>query len=76
MCSSIPKPYFIKNPESGRVVTVHEGIDFCANGGADVISPAHGKIVSIENDNKFRGGNLTVQTTIAVDGISGSNETL
>ena len=70
------KPYFLRLAETGRIITVHEGIDFCANGGADVISPAYGKIVSIENDNKFRGGNLTVQTTIAVEGVTGSNETL
>ncbi|CAM8646127.1 Peptidase M23 [Oxalobacteraceae bacterium] len=61
------EPYYIKVPETGRVITRHEGVDFCGKSGSDVLAPASGTVVNIIEDNPYRGGSVTLQTSIRYD---------
>lgn len=56
--------YYIQNPESGKVIRRHEGIDFCTQSGAEVIAPANGTVVVVDPNNPYRGGRVTIRTHI------------
>jgi murein DD-endopeptidase MepM/ murein hydrolase activator NlpD len=60
----VGKPYYIRDPEDGRVVRRHNGMDFCAKAGSDVLAAADGVIVRIEWDNPTRGGWVELRTKI------------
>ncbi len=47
-------PYRVVEPD--RIVTRHEGIDFCARAGTPVIAPVGGRIRSAIKDHPLRGG--------------------
>jgi hypothetical protein len=57
-------PYYIQNPESGKVTRRHEGIDFCTDSGSEVIAAANGIVVNIVQDNPHHGGRVTIRTSI------------
>lgn len=57
-------PYRIVEPD--RVVTRHEGIDFCARAGTPVIAPVSGKIVWSILDNPLRGGQVLIKTNFRI----------
>jgi murein DD-endopeptidase MepM/ murein hydrolase activator NlpD len=59
--------YYIKVTETGKVITRHEGMDFCANSGSEVIAPTKGVVAVVVNDNPYRGGRVTIQTNIEYD---------
>lgn len=69
------EPYYIRVPETGKVIARHEGMDFCSLAGVDVLSPASGVIVDIVEDNPYRGGSVTLQTSIAYDHYQTGNLT-
>jgi len=57
-------PYYVFVAETRKVTTRHEGMDFCANAGSEVLAPAKGIVVEIVQDNPHRGGRVTIRTTI------------
>ena len=57
-------PYYVRIPETGRVITRHKGIDFCTRSGTEVIAAANGTVTQISWDNPYRGGRVTIQTNI------------
>ena len=61
------EPYYIKIPENGRVITRHEGMDFCGQAGSAVLAPASGEVVNVIADNPHRGGSITLKTSIFYD---------
>ena len=58
------QPYRVYVPETGKLITRHQGIDFCGNAGDPVISSVSGKIVLINPDNQYRGGTVIVESDI------------
>ncbi len=58
------QPYYIVDPEDGRVTRRHGGMDFCVKAGSDVLAPADGEIWDIVWDNPVRGGSVTIKTAI------------
>jgi len=57
-------PYYVRTPETGKISTRHEGIDFCMPSGAEVIAAANGTVVHIDKDNSYRGGRVAIRTKI------------
>jgi hypothetical protein len=64
------EPYKTFQPEykeysaAARWITRHEGMDFCAKTGTEVIAPASGEIVFIRSEDSNQGGFLTIKTNI------------
>jgi len=54
------EPYRIA--EANRVVTRHEGMDFCAKAGTPVIAPLTGRITWVVYKNALRGGQVLIDT--------------
>ena len=52
------EPYRIV--EADRVVTRHEGIDFCARAGTPVIAPLSGRITWVVHEDAIRGGQVLI----------------
>jgi hypothetical protein len=61
------KPYYVFVPETRKTITRHEGMDFCAKSGADVLAAATGKVIVIDQDNPYRGGRVTIETNLLYD---------
>lgn len=57
-------PYYVQVPETGKVTRRHEGIDFCTSSGSEVIAAANGVVVQLVQDNPYRGGRVTIRTSI------------
>ena len=57
-------PYHIRVPETGKITVRHKGMDFCTGTGSEVIAAAEGTIVNIVHDNPYRGGRVTIRTSI------------
>ncbi len=57
-------PYYIRDPETGRVARRHEGIDFCTAPGAEVLAAATGTVVQLVREDPHRGGRVTIRTRI------------
>lgn len=68
-------PYYVRVPETGKTVRRHQGIDFCAVAGSDVIAAASGTVVQLVPDNPHRGGRVTLRTGIEYQD-NGKTETL
>ncbi|MDA3857638.1 MAG: M23 family metallopeptidase [Roseovarius sp.] len=58
-------PYRVVEPD--RIVTRHEGIDFCASAGTPVIAPVAGTIRWAIKDHPLRGGQVLIKTGFRVD---------
>jgi len=58
------QPYRVFDPEDGRTIRRHEGMDFCSKSGTVVIAIADGRIWDITWDNPLRGGSVTIKTNI------------
>ncbi len=52
--------------EANRIVTRHEGIDFCARAGTPVLAPVHGTIRWAIKDHPLRGGQILIKTGFRV----------
>lgn len=52
--------------EEDRVVTRHEGVDFCAPAGTPVIAPVSGLLVWVVKDHPLRGGQVLIQPGFSV----------
>lgn len=57
-------PYHIVDPEDGRVVRQHWGIDFCTETGTDVLAPANGVVQWIVWDDPVRGGWVRISASL------------
>lgn len=57
-------PYRVVEPD--RIVTRHEGIDFCARAGTPVIAPVGGTIRWAIKDHPLRGGQVLIKTGFRV----------
>ena len=57
-------PYYVQVPETGKITRRHEGMDFCAPPGAEVTAAASGVVVNVVTDNPYRGGRVTIRTSI------------
>ncbi|OWU84032.1 hypothetical protein ATO6_16685 [Oceanicola sp. 22II-s10i] len=66
------EPYRIV--EKDRIVTRHEGMDFCAPAGTPVIAPVSGAIIWSVQDHPLRGGQVLIKTDFRVRLKAGSNE--
>ena len=58
------RPYYIVDPEDGRVVRQHWAIDFCTETGTDVLAPANGVVRWIVWDNPVRGGAVMISASL------------
>jgi len=64
-------PYRVVEPD--RIVTQHEGIDFCARAGTPVIAPVDGSIRWAIKDHPLRGGQVLIKTGFRIrTGSSGT----
>jgi hypothetical protein len=61
------QPYYVRVPETGKVTTRHEGVDFCGHAGSEVLAAANGVVASVVQDNPHRGGRVTIRTAIEYD---------
>jgi len=68
------KPYYVFIPETRKTITRHEGMDFCAKSGADVLAAATGKVIVIDQDNPYRGGRVTIETNLIYDHQYGNEQ--
>lgn len=74
-------PYKVFQPEykeygaAARWITRHEGMDFCAKTGTEVIAPASGEILAIQREDNFQGGFLTMKTNIKYSHPTWTEET-
>ncbi|NOD62139.1 MULTISPECIES: M23 family metallopeptidase [unclassified Ruegeria] len=60
----LAQPYRIVDGD--RVITKHEGIDFCAPSGTPVLAPISGRIQWVLKDNELFGGGLMIDPGVRV----------
>jgi len=56
--------YYIRDPENGRVVRQHFGIDFCTKAGTEVLAAADGWVFGVVWDNPVRGGQVIIRAKL------------
>ena len=67
------RPYYVRIPETGRVIRRHEGMDFCGTTGTKVIAASNGRVVNIVRDNPYRGGSVIIETDFKASSNGGAN---
>jgi murein DD-endopeptidase MepM/ murein hydrolase activator NlpD len=60
--------------EPDRIVTRHEGIDFCANAGTPVIAPVSGTIRWAIKDHPLRGGQVLIKSNFRINAGQGGSK--
>jgi murein DD-endopeptidase MepM/ murein hydrolase activator NlpD len=64
-------PYYVFNPDTRKVTTRHQGMDFCTSTGTEVIAAADGRVANIIQNDQYRGGRVTIQTAIKYKNANG-----
>lgn len=58
------RPYHVRDPEDGRVLTWHQGMDFCAEAETNVLAAADGLVHWVILDNPVRGGHVIIRARL------------